>query len=90
MSDFKEALMLAFDDELEKVAAPAVLRALGRRALAGGSGAALGATAGAGVGGLAGGAHGYRKAKQQGGSGLYCPSLVVAEQGSASGFGLVT
>jgi hypothetical protein len=87
MSDFKEAMMLAFDDELEKVAVPAVLRSLGQRALGGGSGAALGATAGAGVGGLAGGVHGYRKAKQQGGSGLY-GALAGGMRGALMGGGI--
>lgn len=80
--------MLAFNDELEKVGAPAgILQRLGQRALAGGSTAALGGTAGAGLGALAGGVKGYRQAKEQGGSGL-AGALAGGMRGAALGGGL--
>lgn len=86
MSDPNDALMLAFNDELEKVAVPAVLRRLGQRALSSGSGAALAGTAGAGLGGVAGGVQGYRQAKERGGSGL-AGALAGGMRGAALGGG---
>ena len=86
MFEHDEVSMSAFDGELEKLAVGALLKSLGQRALASGGAGALGATAGAGLGGVAGGVQGYRKSKQQGGSGL-AGALGGAVRGAAIGGG---
>lgn len=84
---FEEATLQAFDAALEKLALPTgILQRMGQRALAGGGLSALGATGGAGIGGLAGGIQGYRKARQEGGSGL-AGALKGTVRGAAIGGG---
>ena len=58
--------MAAFQDELEKIAAPAAVRALGQRLLHAGSGAGIGLMAGGALGAGVGGTEGYQEARKGG------------------------
>jgi hypothetical protein len=69
MSELHPVLLDSFNDELEKLSAPLnLLPNLARRALSGGSAAALGGAGGAALGAGAGAVHGAVKAKREGGS----------------------